>query len=413
MKKEIKKVPTIRFKEFTDDWEQRKLGNVTEELSDYDNLSSGLPLLTSARTGIMYQSDYRGNCTTDNEKTLFSVVPLNACTYRHMSDDSTFHININTLEKGLVSREYPVFVGKKCDLRYIVRYINSSNSFIKFCTEQKKGGTRTRLYYKTLCKYQMLFPSLDEQHIIANYFEALDNLITLHQRKLKQLQTLKKYFLQNMFPAKEEKVPAIRFKGFTDDWEQRKLPDLLKKSTGAMKIGPFGSALKKDIYVSRGIKVYAQENIFKDDFSIGNYYITENKYKELQSCELFSGDIVISMMGTIGACAVFPEHAEKGIMNSHLLRLQFGNDMLPEFVKLLLRDAPSIKIEMEKLSVGTIMTGLSSTVIKKLNLPVTSIEEQKKISAFFTALDKSLTLQQRKINQLQSLKKFMLQNLFI
>ena len=153
-------------------------------MSDYDNLSSGLPLLTSARTGIMYQSDYRGNCTTDNEKTLFSVVPLNACTYRHMSDDSTFHININTLEKGLVSREYPVFVGKKSDLRYIVRYINSSNSFIKFCTEQKKGGTRTRLYYKTLCKYQMLFPSLDEQHIIANYFEALDNLITLHQRKL-------------------------------------------------------------------------------------------------------------------------------------------------------------------------------------------------------------------------------------
>lgn len=193
------KTPEIRFQGFTDDWEQRKLGNVTEELSDYDNLSSGLPLLTSARTGIMYQSDYRGNCTTDNEKTLFSVVPLNACTYRHMSDDSTFHININTLEKGLVSREYPVFVGKKSDLRYIVRYINSSNSFIKFCTEQKKGGTRTRLYYKTLCKYQMLFPSLDEQHIIANYFEALDNLITLHQRKLEKLQQIKKAMLEKMF----------------------------------------------------------------------------------------------------------------------------------------------------------------------------------------------------------------------
>lgn len=193
------KTPEIRFQGFTDDWEQRKLGNVTEELSDYDNLSSGLPLLTSARTGIMYQSDYRSNCTRDNEKTLFSVVPLNACTYRHMSDDSTFHININTLEKGLVSREYPVFVGKKSDLRYIVRYINSSNSFIKFCTEQKKGGTRTRLYYKTFCKYQMLFPSLDEQHIIANYFEALDNLITLHQRKLEKLKQIKKAMLEKMF----------------------------------------------------------------------------------------------------------------------------------------------------------------------------------------------------------------------
>ena len=209
---------------------------------------------------------------------------------------------------------------------------------------------------------------------------------------------------------KNKKTPAIRFKGFTDDWEQRKLPDLLKKSTGAMKIGPFGSALKKDIYVSRGIKVYAQENIFKDNFGIGNYYITENKYKELQSCELFPGDIVISMMGTIGACAVFPEHAEKGIMNSHLLRLQFGNDMLPEFVKLLLRDAPSIKIEMEKLSVGTIMTGLSSTVIKKLNLPVPSIKEQKKISAFFTALDKSITLHQRKLEFYFNIRKQFLGN---
>ena len=153
--------------------------------------------MTSARTGIMYQSDYRGNCTTDSEKTLFSVVPLNACTYRYMSDDSIFHININTLEKGLVSREYPVFVGKKSDLRYIARYINSSSSFIKFCTEQKKGGTRTRLYYKTLCQYQMMLPSLEEQHIIANYFEAFDNLITLHQRKLEFYFNIRKQFLGN------------------------------------------------------------------------------------------------------------------------------------------------------------------------------------------------------------------------
>ena len=164
--------------------------------------------------------------------------------------------------------------------------------------------------------------------------------------------------------------------------------------------------------INCSISFYNGPNIFKDNFGIGNYYITENKYKELQSCELFPGDIVISMMGTIGACAVFPEHAEKGIMNSHLLRLQFGNDMLPEFVKLLLRDAPSIKIEMEKLSVGTIMTGLSSTVIKKLNLPVPSIKEQKKISAFFTALDKSITLHQRKLEKLKNFKKAMLEKMF-
>ena len=180
-------------------WEQRKVGDITKELSEYAKLNSGLPLLTSARTGLMYQSDYRGNSTTDNENTLFSIVPLNACTYRHMSDDSTFHINVNTLEKGLVSKEYPVFVENESDLRFVVQYINSSDSFTKFCTEQKKGGTRTRLYYKTLCEYKMLIPSLNEQHIIADYFDNLDYLITLHQQKYKSLKKLKKFMVKNMF----------------------------------------------------------------------------------------------------------------------------------------------------------------------------------------------------------------------
>lgn len=193
------KNPKIRFEGFTDDWEQRKVGKVTKELLDYDNFSSGLPLLTSSRSGLMYQSEYRGNATTENENTLFSVVPLNACTYRHMSDDSTFHLNINTLEKGLVSKEYPVFQENESNLKFIVQYINSSNSFTKFCTEQKKGGTRTRLYYKTLCEYKLMMPSIKEQNKTANFFDTLDHLITLHQRKCEKLKELKKYMLHNMF----------------------------------------------------------------------------------------------------------------------------------------------------------------------------------------------------------------------
>lgn len=223
---EKKNIPKLRFPEFTGEWEQRKLGEVTKELSEYDNFSSGLPLLTSARTGLMYQSDYRGNTTTDNENTLFSVVPLNACTYRHMSDDSTFHLNINTLEKGLVSKEYPVFVENESNLKFIVPYINSSSSFTKFCSEQKKGGTRTRLYYKTLCEYQMMMPLLDEQNKIADYFTNLDNLITLHQRKLELLEKQKKAVMQAIFSRK------VRFKkedgsDFTE-WEEKSLDDLLQ-----------------------------------------------------------------------------------------------------------------------------------------------------------------------------------------
>ena len=193
------KNPEIRFEGFTDDWEQRKVGEVTKELLDYDNFSSGLPLLTSSRSGLMYQSEYRGNATTENENTLFSVVPLNACTYRHMSDDSTFHLNINTLEKGLVSKEYPVFQENESNLKFIVQYINSSNSFTKFCTEQKKGGTRTRLYYKTLCEYKLMMPSIKEQNKTANFFDTLDHLITLHQRKCCELKKMKQYMTNHMF----------------------------------------------------------------------------------------------------------------------------------------------------------------------------------------------------------------------
>ena len=209
-----------------------------------------------------------------------------------------------------------------------------------------------------------------------------------------------------------KKAPTIRFRDFTDDWEQRKLIDLLKQTKGAMKIGPFGSALKKETYVESGVKVYAQENIFQEDFSIGDYYITESKYRDLQSCELFPGDVVLSMMGTIGACAIFPVNAEKGIMNSHLLRLQFGSNMTSNFAKLLIKDTPQIKSEIDRMSVGSIMTGLSSSVVKKLILPVPSILEQKKIAGYFETIDYIITLHQRKLDQLKTLKKYFLQNMF-
>ena len=147
-------------------------------------MSSEFPLLTSSRNGLMYQNEYRGNVTTDSSETLFSIVPVGACTYRHMSDDDVFHLNINKLEKGLVSREYPVFSAtKENDLDFIVQYVNSSQSFKSFCAEQKKGGTRTRLYYKTLCEFKMMVPHKAEQRQISKALLNIDTLITLHQRK--------------------------------------------------------------------------------------------------------------------------------------------------------------------------------------------------------------------------------------
>ena len=179
-----------------------------------------------------------------------------------------------------------------------------------------------------------------------------------------------------------------------------------------MKIGPFGSALKKEYFVEEGIKVYAQENAFTGDFSMGDYYITEDKYKELKSCELYPGDLVISMMGTIGACAIFPKNAEKGIMNSHLLRLQFNNEVIPEYIMYLLRDSVLIRKQIDRLSVGSIMSGLSSSVVKKLVFPIPKLAEQKRIVEYLDSIDHLITLHQRKCEEMKTLKKYMLQKMF-
>ena len=227
------KKPALRFKGFTDPWEQRKLGDITVELSEYATQELGLPLLTSSRSGLMYQDEYRDSRTTKSTETLFSVVPVGTCTYRHMSDDDVFHMNINTLEKGLVSREYPVFEASNGNnLEFLVQHINSSEEFKAFCAEQKKGGTRTRLYYNTLCQFTVRVPALKEQAQISQCLKKLDTLITLHQRKYEKLVNIKKSMLDKMFPQNGASVPEIRFKGFTDPWEQRKLGEIAFFSKG-------------------------------------------------------------------------------------------------------------------------------------------------------------------------------------
>ena len=410
--------PNIRFKGFTEDWEQRKLGEVsdvrdgTHDSPKYQSI--GHPFVTSKNVK-------NGYITYDD--------------IQYISDEDFVEINkrskvdVNDILMGMIGtignmaliRTEPDFAIKNVALikdtkqiNYLYLYHLLQSPFIeKQLTSGMDGGTQKFVSLGNVRNLNVIYPSDIEQDKIGCYFEKLDHLITLHQRKCDDTKKLKKYMLQKMFPKNGEKKPEIRFAGFTDDWEQRKVTELLKNSSSAMKIGPFGSALKKEYFVEKGIKVYAQENAFTGDFSMGDYYITEDKYKELKSCELYPGDLVISMMGTIGVCAIFPENAEKGIMNSHLLRLQFNNEVIPEYIMYLLRDSALIRKQIERLSVGSIMSGLSSSVVKKLVFPIPKLVEQKRIVEYFSNLDHLITLHQRKCDDLKNLKKYMLQNMFV
>ena len=395
-------VPQIRFSGFTEDWEQRKVSE-----------------LCSISTGKSNTQDK----VEDGEYPFYVRSPIIERSTKYLYDEEA----VITVGDGVGTGKVFHYVNGKYDLHQRCYrmygfsdelnahyfYHTFSKLFYKRVMAMTAKTSVDSVRLEMISDMKIPVPNVEEQRKIGNLLDGIDHLITLHQRKCEEMKTLKKYMLQKMFPQNGQLVPQIRFSGFTEDWEQRKVTELLKNSSSAMKIGPFGSALKKEYFVEEGIKVYAQENAFTGDFSMGDYYITEDKYKELKSCELYPGDLVISMMGTIGACAIFPKNAEKGIMNSHLLRLQFNNEVIPEYIMYLLRDSVLIRKQIDRLSVGSIMSGLSSSVVKKLVFPIPKLAEQKRIVEYLDSIDRLITLHQQKCDELRNIKKFMLQNMFI
>ena len=196
-------VPEIRFKGFTDAWEQRKLGDNIVEYTEVTTENNQYPPLTSSRKGIFLQTEYfAGNQIASDDNTGYNIVPYGYFTYRHMSDDEVFHFNINDIvEKGIVSTLYPVFTtDENLDSRYLQYQLNYGHEFAKFAILQKQGGSRTYMYLNKLRQLHLTMPNhVEEQKAISSFFMNLDHLITLHQRELEKLQNIKKSMLEKMF----------------------------------------------------------------------------------------------------------------------------------------------------------------------------------------------------------------------
>lgn len=211
------------------DWEEKSVGDITIELKEYEQLNSGYPLMTSSRIGLMMQEDFRTKSSTEDDTAIFSVVPRGVATYRHMSDDNIFHFNINNLvDKGLVSKEYPVFNTVNGNSLYLlVEYLNSSKKFLNFCKAQKKGGTRTRLYFKVLKEFKFNVPSLPEQQKIADFLSTIDTVIEKQKETVSAWEERKKGVMQKLFNRE------VRFKA--DDgnefpeWEKKPFGDIVSE----------------------------------------------------------------------------------------------------------------------------------------------------------------------------------------
>lgn len=193
-------VPEIRFKGFTEPWEQRELEEYIIDYNEVTTKNNQYPALTSSRKGIFLQTEYfSGKQIASADNTGYNIVPYGYFTYRHMSDDEIFYFNINDIvENGIVSTLYPVFTTTKdLDSRYLQYQLNYGSEFSKYAILQKQGGSRTYMYLSKLKKLKLTMPaSIDEQKQISKYFTTLDCLITLHQHRCEEQKKQKKSLMQ-------------------------------------------------------------------------------------------------------------------------------------------------------------------------------------------------------------------------
>lgn len=199
---DTKRVPTIRFNTFSENWNQKRLKPFLIKYNKKTTVNNQYPVLTSSRQGLFFQKDYYdGNQIASKNNIGYNIVPRNYFTYRHMSDDLIFHFNINTIcDYGIVSTLYPVFTTtSEIDSQWLLYYLNHSVDIKKYALLQKQGGSRTYMYFSKLESLKAHIPALAEQKKISSLIFKIDEQIYFQQKKLKYLQKFKRFLLQNMF----------------------------------------------------------------------------------------------------------------------------------------------------------------------------------------------------------------------
>ena len=390
--------PKIRFKGYTEDWEQRKLGNVFKEYSEKNHTElSALTIIQGE--GTVKREDSDRNLMYDES---------NLSNYK-MVRKNDFIVHLRSFEGGLekssldgiISPAYHTFHSDVADSRFYYPYFRS-HEFIKHKLVPHVYGIRDgrSIDIDGMKTIEIPYTSIDEQRKIGDYLESLDHLITLHQRKCEETKKLKKYMLQKMFPKNGESVPEIRFEGFTDAWEQRKFGDLVEKYEDPVETPTEG-------YMRLGIRSHAK----------GTFHSYVEKGKELETAKMFrvAADkfIVNITFGWEHAVAITDENDVGKLVSHRFPQYSFNNGMIPKFFRYLILDE-KFKHHLELSSPGGAgrnrVLKLSDMLEYKMNFPCE--EEQRKIASYFDDLDRLITLHQRKCDELKNMKKYMLQNMF-
>ena len=398
--------PEIRFKGYTDEWEQRKLGDVLERRIEQRQQSEEYPRLAFASgQGVIPLSERKTNnreqLTKDEYTKKYLVTELNDIVY-NPANVKYGAIDRNKCRRGLISPIYVTFTTN--EIPGFIERIVTSHDFQQRALRFEEGTVTKRqsVNPEDLVTLDILVaPKREEQQKIATYFDSLDHLITLQQRKCDEVKSLKKYMLQKMFPQNEQKVPEIRFEGFTEAWEQRKFGDLVEKYEDPVVTPTEG-------YTRLGIRSHAK----------GTFHSYVEKGKELETAKMFrvaSDKFIVNItFGWEHAVAITDENDAGKLVSHRFPQYSFNAGMIPKFFRYLILDK-KFKHHLELSSPGGAgrnrVLKLSDMLEYKMNFPCE--EEQRKIAAYFDDLDHLITLHQQKCEELKKIKKFMLQKMFV
>ena len=298
----------------------------------------------------------------------------------------------------------------------LVQIVSSSGLIKKQIKTLSVGGIMEGLSSSIVKQLYFPKPPIREQKKIAEILSSVDETIEKKKSIIEKTKELKKGLMQELLTRGigHKKFKKTELGEIPEEWEVISISDILENTSEAMRIGPFGSQLKKEYFVEVGYKVYGQENVFNNDFSLGNRRISSDRYKMLQAYKIVPGDVVITMMGTVGKCTIVPNDIEPGIMDSHLLRLQIDeNKYSKELFIQIVTNSDLIKRQIRMLSVGGIMEGLSSSIIKQLLFPKPILQEQKKIADVLSSLDRITEKVVKHRERIEFIKKGLMQLLLI
>ncbi|WP_238702291.1 restriction endonuclease subunit S [Enterococcus faecium] len=406
--------PEIRFPGFTEAWEQRKVFELGEIITG-NTPSTGNKDYYKGQYLFVSPADIQDNRYVS--KTNTTLTELGFKTGRFIRKGSTLFVSIGSTigkvgqaDRDLITNQQinSIIPSNDYDDNFVYSILLGKSAKIKqLAATQAVPIINKTEFGKTIINV----PSFEEQIKIGTFFKQLDDTIALHQRKLDLLKETKKGFLQKMFPKNGAKVPEIRFPGFTEDWEERRLNDFISGDISD------GDWIEKEHIKDEGkYRIIQTGNIGNGvyiDKEKSAKYMDQNSFDILKANEIFPGDLLVSRLAEPAGRTVILPNIEDRMVTAVDVTILRQNENFDAYFLLSQMNTSKILNKVSKNVSGTSHKRISRKNLEKVTIDSTSIEEQNKIGAFFKQLDDTIALHQRKLDLLKETKKGFLQKMFV